>query len=231
MTPLEALGSDPVLSMLPKAELGKLSKRAVTRHWKKGEVLFRKGDACDGAHVVLSGCIVRLIEGEHGETKRMGTWGPGQSVAPIALYDGGVHHFTAMAHEPSATVFLPRREHDAALAKRPELKDRIIRLLCKEIRSNYAYVEAMIFLDVPSRLARRVLDLQQRHAPADEHSPLPSVHFSQGEIADLLGFSRKWIGRELGRWRQAGIVDLQRGRLVIRNQAALERIGAGHHLS
>jgi CRP/FNR family transcriptional regulator/CRP/FNR family cyclic AMP-dependent transcriptional regulator len=228
MTPLEALRAHPIFSILPDTELSKLSKRAVTRRWKKGQVLFRKGDACDGAHCVMSGCIVSIMEGENGEARRTGIWGPGQSVSSLPLLDGGVRIVTAVAHEPSSTVFLPRREHDAALASRPELKDRIISVLCQEIRSNYAYVEAGIFLDVPSRLARRILDLQQRRPSPDERSSLPSVNFSQEEIADMLGLSREWIGRELGRWRQAGIIDLQRSRLVIRDQAALKRISAGH---
>ena len=63
MVVLECLRANPILTLLPDDELAKLSKRAVTRHWKKNQVLFRKDDASDGLHGVMSGCIVTAIEG------------------------------------------------------------------------------------------------------------------------------------------------------------------------
>src|SRR5262245_11575748 len=134
MTPLECLRANPLLSMLPEAELGKLCKRAVTRRWKKNEVLFRKGDACDGMHGVISGCIITVMESENGGSQSIGTYGPGGHVAMLGLFDGGVRHVTAIAHEDSCTLVLPRRDFTAAVASRPELKDRLIGMLCQEVR-------------------------------------------------------------------------------------------------
>jgi hypothetical protein len=84
-------------------------------------------------------------------------------------------------------VFLPHRDFTSAVAGRPDLSARIIALLCDEIRNNFAYLETMVFLDVPARLADLILRLKQRHTVADERSKLPSIRFSQREFADRLG--------------------------------------------
>jgi CRP-like cAMP-binding protein len=213
--------------MLPEGELCQLRQWAVTKRWKKGDTLFRKGDACDGMHGVLCGSIVTFIEGENGKSRSIGTFAPGSHVGMLSVIDGGIRHVTAVAREESSTLFLPRRDFAAAVAGRPDLSARIIGLLCDEIRNNYAHLETMVFLDVPARLARLVLFLQQRHAMADEQSKLPSIRFSHREIADRLGLSREWVGRELVKWREAGIVEVRRSQLVIRDASALERIRAG----
>jgi CRP-like cAMP-binding protein len=231
MQPMESFRAHPILSMLPEVELCKLRQRAITKRWKKGDALFYKGDACDGMHGVLSGSIVTFIEHENGNSQSIGTYGPGSYVGMLSLIDGGIRHVTAMVREESSTVFLPRRDFTAAVAGRPDLSARIIGLLCDDIRNNFAHLETMVFLDVPARLARLILLLLQRHAMPDEQSKLPSIRFSQREIADRLGLSREWVGRELVKWREAGIVEVRRSHLVIRDTAALERIRAGDRLN
>jgi CRP-like cAMP-binding protein len=54
----------------------------------------------------------------------------------------------------------------------------------------------------------------------------PSLRLSQGEVAAMLGLSREWVSRELVKWRDEGIIDLGRKRIVIRDRPALERIFA-----
>ena len=102
--------------------------------------------------------------------------------------------------------------------------ERVIGLLCSELRSNLDYLESVLFLDVSSRLARLILHLQRHLAIAGEERP--SIRFSQKEIANLLGCSREWVGKELGKWRDAGLIDLRRRHLVVRNRSALDRLGA-----
>jgi CRP/FNR family cyclic AMP-dependent transcriptional regulator len=219
---MEVLRSHPLLSQLPDADLLKLRNRSVTRRWRKGQVIFRKGDPCGGLYGIVSGSIVTAIEADNGKRQALGAYGPGTYVGALAALDGGAHHVTALAREASCTLFLTLGEYNSALARIPDSADRVIRLLCTELRNNLRYLESYVFLDVPVRLARLMLYLQPHHAGPGEK--LPPIGFSQQEIADLLGCSREWVSRELGRWRDAGIIDIGRRHLVIRDKVALSRI-------
>lgn len=54
----------------------------------------------------------------------------------------------------------------------------------------------------------------------DEILKLPSIHFSQRELAEMLRLSREWVSRELARRRDAGIVE--RTLLVVHDKGALQ---------
>lgn len=219
-----ALQAQPSLLPFTEAEVRSIRKRAVRKDWKKGEVVFRKGDACNGMYDIISGTIVTVMESEDGRCRPIATYGRGHVLGIIAVLDGGNRQFTAVAREASSGLLLDCREFKAVIASRPELTLHINRLLCNAVRALYGSIETAVFLDVPARLARLVLYLHERHATVDGELKLPSLGFSQREIAELLGFSREWVGRELVRWRSEGIIELRRSRLAIRDKSALDRI-------
>ena len=214
----------PFLSAFTEAEICHLQKRAVRKNWGKGQIIFRKGDPSTGMYFVLSGLIITQLESACGQSRPLATYGPGKLLGQIALLDGGPYFSTAVAREASSALLLDRRDFMAIIASRTELCAHINRHLCNDVRKFYEMIEASVFLDVPGRLARLVLYLHERHAKIDEEPP--SLHFSQREIAEFAGFSREWIARELAKWRRAGIIELRRNRLIIRQKSVLERMAS-----
>ena len=79
-------------------------------------------------------------------------------------------------------------------------------------------MEEQLFLAVPARLARQVLAL------ADAQG---RIALSQAELAQRLGVSREMVSRQLSLWRAAGFVELGRGRIAVRDHAAIEALAAG----
>jgi CRP/FNR family transcriptional regulator, cyclic AMP receptor protein len=231
MDPLELLRANPLFSQLTEAELGRLRKRAVTKRWKKDEVIFRKGDTCNGAIVILSGSALTVMHSAIGIRYPTGIYGRGDILGIVPLLDCEGRQFTAVAREATSALCLDRREFNDIVANRPELRGHIIAVLCRGIRLLYASYERMVILDVPARLAGLLLLLHQRYAVADGDRKQPSIFFSQKEIAELLGFSREWVGRELVKLRNAGIVDFRRSRLVVRDKVALEELAQLGHCS
>jgi len=43
----------------------------------------------------------------------------------------------------------------------------------------------------------------------------------------MLGVSREFVSKQLAIWREAGIVELGRNRLIVRDERALEQLIAG----
>lgn len=224
MDPLELLRANPLLSQLTETEIGGLRRRAVTRRWKKGEVIYRKGDTCNALIVILSGSALTVMHSESGTCHPTGMYGRGDILGVVPVLDGGRRQFTAVAREATAALCLDRREFNDVVASRPELRAYIIAYLCRGIRELYASHERIVLLDVPARLAGLLLLLQRRYAVADGNTKQPSIHFSQREVAELLGFSREWVGRELVKLRNAGVVELRRSRLIVRDAVALEEL-------
>lgn len=79
-------------------------------------------------------------------------------------------------------------------------------------------VESVTFGSVRQRLAAALLDFH-RQAGADRFR-LPVTH---EELAARLGTVREVISRNLSRFQAAGLLRVERRRLVVRDRAALER--------
>ena len=99
----------------------------------------------------------------------------------------------------------------------------MIALLCDRLRRTTQLFEDAALQDVPVRLAKQLSALAERQGiDAGE-----TVAISQAELAQTLGVSREIVSRHLGVWREAGLVELGRGRIRIRDRAPLHRIVAG----
>jgi CRP-like cAMP-binding protein len=221
---LDELQRNTFLSMLTEAELEKLLMRSGTRNFAKGKAVYHKGDAATGFFVVFSGHVATSLESVDGDHRPFRVYDPGEVLGEISMLEGKERITGALALEDASLEFVHRADFYALLADRPGLAVQIVGYLCGRFRRLHADFDAMLTLDMPAKLARVILHLHQSLSRPDDKLKLPSLRLSQSEIAGMLGLSREWVGQELIRWRDSGIIDLSRKRLVVRDRSALERI-------
>jgi CRP-like cAMP-binding protein len=81
----------------------------------------------------------------------------------------------------------------------------------------------MLFLDLPARLAKALLRLNERAAVT---SPGTKIPITQREIGQLIGGSRESTNKQLREWQQRKWLTLERGGFVILNPGALAKLAA-----
>ena len=216
MTPQELLRLHPFLGALTDVETRELLKRALTKHIPANEVVFRKDDPADGLYGVLAGTVLIVAESADGKELILNQHDAGEFFGEVALLDGEGRSAAARTREASDLVFLGRAEFLAFLSQRPEAMLRIMALLCARLRRATSLVEDSAFLNVSSRLAKQLIALIDRGAP--------TLRLSQKELAQMLGVSREFVSKQLAIWREAGIVELGRRHLTVRDERALEQL-------
>jgi CRP/FNR family cyclic AMP-dependent transcriptional regulator len=97
---------------------------------------------------------------------------------------------------------------------------RIVALLCARLRRGTTLLEDQTFLELSPRLAKLLVGLVESHGA-------PTLHVSQRELAQMLGVTREFVSKQLSLWREAGIVELGRRRITVRDARALQRLLAG----
>jgi len=227
MTPRDLFRLHSFFGALTDDETRELLKRALTKRIAAGEVVFRKDDPGDGLYGVLAGSILIVVESLEGKELILNMHGPGEFFGEIALLDGDGRSVTAVAREASQLFFLGRTEFLAFLNQRPEAMIRIIALLCTRLRRATNLVEDSTFLNVSSRLAKQLTALIDGNGPRDATNSAATLRISQNELAGMLGVSREFVSKQLAIWRKAGIVELGRRRLTVRDERALEQLIAG----
>jgi CRP-like cAMP-binding protein len=223
MTPQDLLRLHPFLGALTDTETQALLKGARYRLVAAGEVVFLRNDPCDGLYGVLAGSVLMIVDSAEGKELVLNKHGVGEFFGEVALLDGEGRSATAVAYEPSKLVHIGRDRLLAFLKRRPEAMLRIVQLLCARMRRVTHLVEDSLFLDVPTRLARQIVALAAARASTTDGTAA-TLQLSQNDLARMLGVSREFVGKQLVQWREAGIVELGRRRLTVRDPKALRRL-------
>jgi CRP/FNR family cyclic AMP-dependent transcriptional regulator len=227
MTPQELFRQHPLFSALTEGETRELLKRALTKRIAAGEVVFRQDDPGDGLYGVLTGSVLIVVGSPEGKELVLNKHDAGELFGEVALLDGEGRSAAAIAHEASELLFLGRDKFLAFLRPRPETMIRIIALLCARLRRATNLFEDSALLNVPTRLAKQIIALSEGCQPRKESKSAPTLSISQLELAQMLGVSREFVSKQLAVWREAGIIELGRRRLTVRDERALEQLIAG----
>jgi CRP/FNR family cyclic AMP-dependent transcriptional regulator len=224
MTPQELFRLHPLLGALTDVEIRELLKRAVTKRIRAGAVVFRKDEPGDGLYGVLAGAVLIVAQSADGKELILNKHDAGEFFGEVALLDGEGRSASARAREASQLVFLGRGEFLAFLSQRPEAMLRIMALLCARLRRATSLVEDSAFLNVPSRLAKQVMALIDQGKTRKGAEGPTTLRLSQRELAQMLGVTREFVSKQLAVWREAGIVELGRSHLTVRDERALEQL-------
>ena len=227
MTPEELFQQHPLFASLDAIERRELLKHLRLRSARAGEMIFHEGDDADALYGVLEGRILCTVDSPDGKELTLNSFGPGTFFGEIAFLDGRGRTAAAVAREPSRLIFLRRDAFLPFLKRRPEAALRTIAFLCERLRRTTELVQDSAFLDVPTRLAKQLAALAQEYGARSGKSGTLALNVSQQELAQMLGVSREIVSRQLAIWRQAGAIDIGRGRVVVHDVAFFDRIVAG----
>jgi CRP/FNR family transcriptional regulator len=185
---------------------------------QRGEVLFLRGEPCHGLHVVLDGAIRLYNSSSNGREQVIGVERSGSVIGELPLFDGGNQPYSAEAMSPSRLLFIPREHFLTVIHAHPELMQAALRALAIRIRRLLHLVEELSLHEVPERVARYLL------AQAKERGACFTLDYTHAELAAQLGTVREVVTRTLNRFRKAGWISMQDGKITVLDPDALQAL-------
>lgn len=201
-----------------------ISKLGVNRKLSANEVLFLKGDPGDALYGVLSGRIRISASSASGKEIILSIIEPGGIFGEIALLDGMPRTADATAVGSTELFKVNRREFIAFLESQPRLTTHLLKMVCDRVRSSNEFVEDHVFLELPERLAKRLLSMSSYYAENQSENQHIELQISQVELGQLMGTSREAVNRQLQQWRKQGWIEVQKGRVRIISPEALQNL-------
>jgi CRP-like cAMP-binding protein len=120
----------PLLSSCSRRELSVLAGIVTEHHYKRGEVVFEKGDPADGLHLVVEG-TARVKIGNR--TRRR--LEEGSFFGELALLDGEPRSATVVADSKLTTLLLPRWSFNAVLRSQPRMAVKMLKEVGHRLRT------------------------------------------------------------------------------------------------
>ena len=168
-----------------------------------------------------------VVDSPSGKELVLARHSAGEFFGEVSLFDGGGRSATAIAYEHSRLVHIGRERLLDYLKRHPDALLNVVEVLCARLRRLTLLAEDSLFLDVSARLARRIGALVAAMPSGRQGADGSTLHLSQGDLARMLGVSREIVSKHLVLWREAGIVELGRRRLTIRDFQALRCLSEG----
>lgn len=219
----ELIRDVPLLARLPEAEIRALASSGQVHEHRAGELIFQEGDPGDSLHIVVEGGVRIVVLSPAGEEATVALLGPGECVGDLALLDGRPRSASAIATQPTRTLVVTREAFRRWLGDRPLAALALLETLSLRVRRTDEALADFAFLDLPQRLAKRLLELAARHPEMGVRSEDGDtrIRVTQAELASMLGVSRESVNKQLNAFARRGWISLRRGAVTIKDAEAL----------
>jgi len=110
-------------------------------NYEKGATIFFEGDPGDAMFIVENGSV-EIIKAVEGGSIRLAILGDGELFGEMAIIDGGKRMASAVAHEDSVVLKIPREMLEAKLAEYDPFLQALIKIFINNLRNvHQAYVK------------------------------------------------------------------------------------------
>lgn len=178
-------------------------------------VLFNKGDAATGLYLLLSGHVKVSTISQHGHEMILAILGPGNMIGEVALLDQMERTATVTTLTPSELMSISRYDVMSAIEQNPGSAFQILCALTKRLRIATSLIEDLVFLDLPSRLAKKLLALAESFGHRTQDGLRIDCRVTQQELANMVGTTRESINKVLSAWKAKGLLSMAGGCLLL----------------
>jgi CRP/FNR family transcriptional regulator, cyclic AMP receptor protein len=216
-----ALRNHPLFREFPPAVIENLATYMTRRSVRRGATIFAKGDAGTALIAVLWGSVKISVSTNGGHEAVLNIINPGQAFGEIALLDGRPRTADAVAMTDCELMVIDRRDFIPVMRREPDVALKLIETLCARIRRTSEQVEDLMYLSLPARLAKTLLELT---GGLEVLTTQRNVRITQQNLSNIIGMSRESTNKQLRAWQERKWVRLERGGIVLMNAGALGKL-------
>ncbi len=219
-----ALSRFDILDRLSIEERRELWTIGTPRVLRARERVIEQGERGFDVFLVLRGRLRVLSSSPDDKRLTEAILGPGEVFGEIAALDALPRTASVEAIDESEVLVVPREELLPFLERNPRI---VLGLLCAlgaKMRRLCQFVDDVLFLGLPERLAKRLLELSTLYGIETNRGMLVEMKLTQTELGALVGATRESVNKQLRDWEEKEIVETRDGHLLLHRLDQLEAI-------
>lgn len=194
------------------------------RRLRRGEVLFREGDAFEALFAVCSGSIKTVAHDARAASQAIGFFIPGELVG-ISGLTARRHTSDAIALEATEITEIPFGTVSEAMDSMPALRRIVFQILAEQLAHDELLLLPLVGKkSATERLASYLLALGQRYAARGFSSTEFPLSMSRNDLSNHLGLAKETVCRLLARLSEEGLLSLASRRVRIHDLARLTEL-------
>ena len=209
----------PALARLEPEALALLSAEGMRARMPRGTVLFQPGALCQNYLMMLDGAVRVQMVSESGREIVLYRVGRGDTciLTTACLMSRTGYSAEGVAETDIDAVALGAQTFHALLARSGVFREFVFASFGNRLTAMLALVEEVAFGRIDLRLARFLVE------HCDAGGGLDTTHQT---LAVELGTAREVVSRQLKEFERRGLVELGRGRVLVRDAKGLEAMAS-----
>lgn len=195
----------------------------VRRKNKRGDYLYRSGQAFDSLYAIKSGFFKTFSLGDEGQEKITGFYMTGDLLGMDAI-SSDRHHYNAVALEDSVVCEIPFADLEHLASSLPALGHHFHKLMSREITQDQQHMLLLGKMKAEQRLAAFLLNLSQRFTLRGFPSAQLNLRMTREEIGNYLGLTLETVSRTFARFQADGLIKISRRDVTLRDHGRLSAL-------
>lgn len=178
------------------------------RPLKKGEFLFRQGDAFNSVFAVRSGALKTFSLSDSGDEQITGFHLPSELVG-LSGMDSESYPVSAMALETTSVCEIPFERLEELSVQLPQLRRQLMRIMSREIRDDQQMMLLLSKKTADERIATFLVNLSARFRARGFSANQFRLSMSRNEIGNYLGLAVETVSRVFTRFQQNSLLEAE----------------------
>jgi CRP/FNR family cyclic AMP-dependent transcriptional regulator len=208
---------------LTTTQLDWISKHAHRRVFNAGMNVMTVEQPGEAVFIILHGTVKIHIE-QGGRDVILSVLGSGDLLGEMSLIDSVGRSASALTLENSLMLWMDKTTFNYLLDNFPPVARNLVKILSARVRLSDQVIQSLATLDVNGRVARQLLAFAERYGREVADSVQVLIVLTQGDLADLVGASRKRVNQTMVFFKEQGLVSTDvDGRFIIHDREGLAR--------
>jgi CRP/FNR family transcriptional regulator, anaerobic regulatory protein len=211
----------PLFASLSQDDILKVIEMIGHIEYKKGEFLFREGDASAKLFIVNQGKVKLSKLNKEGKEQILRIVSEGSFFGEYYVFsDYEPYNFSAIALSDVKICTLTKSHMDGLLQKHPEMNYKILSELSKKLIQTENLVQNLSSIDTTAKVAYVLLELASKHGVAQGQVVRINMPINREEMANYAGVTRETMSRKLNQFVKEGIIETVGNKVIIVKELA-----------
>jgi CRP/FNR family cyclic AMP-dependent transcriptional regulator len=207
---------------LTPAQLDWIAQHAHRRNFEAGRNVMTIEQPGEAVYVILHGSVkIHIEQGERDVI--LAILGAGDLLGEMSLIDSIGRSASAVTLESTLMLWMDKTTFTYMLDNFPPVARNLVKIMTARVRLSDQLIQALATLDVNGRVARQLLAFAEKYGSEKDGMMQIGITLTQGDIADLVGASRKRVNQAMVLFKEQGLIEDAEGRLAIKNGDGLAR--------
>lgn len=208
---------------LTTSQLDWVARHAHRRIFEAGRNVLTIEQPGEAVYIILHGTVkIHIEQGERDVI--LAILGAGDLLGEMSLIDSVGRSASAVTLETSLMLWMDKNTFNHMLDNFPIVTRNLVKIMTRRVRLSDQLIQALATLDVNGRVARQLLAFAEKYGEEQDGATHIPITLTQGDIADLVGASRKRVNQAMVLFKEQELIDTNAdGKIAIINSAGLAR--------